>query len=115
MKSARSQFLGHAVEGRRGKAVPECRTCAIAAEEAGGHDELAHDLRMPDRNEQGDRAAVAETEEIGLANVQVVQQSGGVVGRLLKAERTVSNVRSVAVTLLLEGPKPVAGELLFRP
>jgi hypothetical protein len=35
--------------------------------------------------------------------VQVFEQSCRIVGRLLKAERTVRNVRSVAVALLLEG------------
>src|SRR5690349_15160013 len=57
---------------------------------------------MPDRYLQRDRAAIAETEEIGFFDVQVIQQRRSVVRRLLEAERPVGNVRRVPVALLLE-------------
>ena len=57
---------------------------------------------MPDRHLQRDCAAVAETEEIGLFDVQVLQQCGGVVRRLLEAERPLDDVRRVTIALLLE-------------
>ena len=57
---------------------------------------------MPERDLQCDVAAVAVAEEVGLREVQVPEQSNGVLGGLLEGERAV-HVRGVAVSLLLEG------------
>ncbi|MNJ49071.1 hypothetical protein D3C77_442860 [compost metagenome] len=57
---------------------------------------------MPDRHLQGDGTAIAETEQIGLINMQVSQQCCSVVGRLLETERSLGDVGGVAVALLLE-------------
>jgi len=59
-------------------------------------------MRVPDRDLQRDCTAVAEAEQIGLANVQMFEQGCGIVRRLLKAEGSVSNVGRVAIALLLE-------------
>jgi hypothetical protein len=63
-----AQFVRHDIEGRSGKAVPECRISTIVAKEAGSHHELMDDLGVSERHLQGDRADVAETEEIRLAD-----------------------------------------------
>jgi hypothetical protein len=60
--------------------IPRLRIAAAAAEERRDGDELSHDARMPDRHLQRNRSAVAETEKVGVVNVQVFQERRGVVG-----------------------------------
>src|SRR5207248_1923227 len=57
---------------------------------------------MPERDLQCDVAAVAVAEQVGLLEVQVPEQSNGVLGGLLEGEGTV-HFRGVAVSLLFEG------------
>ncbi len=74
------EFTWHVLQTGYRHRIPEPLICAIAPEEGRCHDELAHDIRMPDRHLQHDGAAIAETEEIRFFDLQVVQQRGGVVG-----------------------------------
>jgi hypothetical protein len=58
---------------------------------------------MPDRHLQRDRTAIAETKEISLFDVQIVQQRRSVVRRLLEAERPVGKCRGPFFLLHLLG------------
>ena len=57
---------------------------------------------MPQGDLQRDLAAVAVSEEVGLGDVQVLEQRDGVIGGLREGEGTV-DVRGAAVSLLVEG------------
>ena len=96
------QLLRHVVDRRLLHAVEETVDHASALERRRREHELAHDFRMPDRDMHRDRAAVAEAEEIGLCDVQVVEQRGSVVRRLFERERAIGTIGGVAVALLLE-------------
>src|SRR5580693_100829 len=66
---------------------------------------------MPDRHQQRDCAAIAESENIGLIYVEIFEQRSRVICGLFEAERPVCNVRCVAVSLLLKRDHlPVAGK-----
>jgi hypothetical protein len=56
---------------------------------------------MPDRHLQGDRAATAESKNIGLIYMEILEQRSRVICGLFEAERPVCNVRGVAVSLLM--------------
>ena len=57
---------------------------------------------MPDRHLQGDRAATAESKNIGLIYMEILEQRSRVICGLFEVERPVCNVRGVAVSLLLK-------------
>jgi hypothetical protein len=57
---------------------------------------------MPDRHLQGDRAATAEAKNIGPIYMEILEQRSRVICGLFEAERSVCNVRGVAVSLLLK-------------
>ena len=75
----------------------------VALEPGRGDDQLAHHLRMPDGDLHGDVAAVAEAEQVGLLDLEMLQERGGVIGRLLEGERAIGDVGGAPVPLLLEG------------
>jgi hypothetical protein len=57
---------------------------------------------MLDRHLQGDRAPIAESKNIGMIYMEILEQRTRVICGLFEAERTVCNVRGVAVSLLLK-------------
>ena len=68
---------------------------------------------MPDVHEQGHPAPVAVAEEFRLVDLEVAQKGGGVVRRLLEAERAADDVSRMPISLLLKcDDLPVA--LQFR-
>jgi hypothetical protein len=92
--------------------IVACSDHPAALERRRREHELAHDLRMPDRHLHCDRAAVAEAEEVGLRDVQVVEQRCGVVRRLFERERAIGTIGGVTVTLLLDRDDlPMLGQL----
>jgi hypothetical protein len=72
------------------------------AEKSPRHHQLAHNVRMPDRHLQRDRATVAEAEEVRLGDVQMLKQRRSIFRGLHKAERSVGDIRRVPETLLLK-------------
>jgi hypothetical protein len=79
--------------------------CFIDSQNSGEHgrgdDQFARQRRMPDGDLQGDVAAVAVAEEVGLFDLEMPKKSGGVVRRTLEAVRPI-DVVGVPVSLLLE-------------
>src|SRR6185436_2667199 len=63
--------------------------------------QLACQLRMPNRDLQRDRSAMAEAEEIRGRDLEVAKQSGDIVGRTLERARLIAIGRA-SVSLLLE-------------
>ena len=58
---------------------------------------------MPNGDLEGDVAAIAEAEKVGLLDLEMFQERCGVVGRLLERERSLGDVGSPTVPLLIEG------------
>src|SRR5271156_913255 len=65
---------------------------------------------MPDRHLQRDRAAGAESKNIGLIDMEILEQRSRVICGLFEAERPVCNVCGVAESLLKRAHLPVARE-----
>src|ERR1700730_10688710 len=84
------------------KPIPECRIAPVATSEDRSYHELANHARMLDRHLQGDRAATAESKNIGLIYMEILEQRSRIICGLFEAERPVCYVRGVAVSLLME-------------
>jgi hypothetical protein len=67
-----------------------------------GEHELAHHLRVPDGDLQGDAGSHAVTEDVGLFDSEMLECSGGVVGHLLDGQRAIYIGRA-SMGLQLEG------------
>src|SRR5437867_6167907 len=100
-----AQFTRHALKSRMLHRAPEPGDEAVPLEHGRFDDQFAHHVRMADSHEQGDVASVAVPEEIRPVDMEIFQESGGVLGRLLEAERTI-DIGGVPVSLLLEGDDP---------
>ena len=71
--------------------MSERRIAPVATQEAGSYHEFANHARMPDRHLRDDRAATAESKNIGLIYVEILDQRSRVICGLFEAERPVCN------------------------
>jgi hypothetical protein len=68
-------------------------------------DQLAHQLRMPDRDLQARRPAVAEAQKIRLVDSQLPEQLGHIIGVPLEAQGAI-DVRRMPMSLKLHRDNP---------
>src|SRR5262245_17652629 len=98
-----AQHLRHSIERRMLHEFPERWIVSITANAGRRNDEFSHRPWMSDRDLQCDVPAVAEAEEVGFFNLEMLEQSGCVVRGLFEGEWSVGDIGGSAVTLLLEG------------
>ena len=80
---------------------PQLWRRTVALRERRCKHQRADKLGMANRNLQGDARAVAEAEQISVRNVQVLKQTGNVVGRILERERRIA-IPSAAVHFVVD-------------
>ena len=98
-----AEFERHLVEPGGFEGFPEGGGAAFAAEHGGFDDEAVDGFGMGEGDLYSDVAAIAVAKEVGFLDFEVVEESEGVVGRLLEGEGAIGDVGGASVALLVEG------------